>query len=206
MIAEPLTDEQRELANDPWLLNHAHHLARKYANKGLDYDECVSAIHFRIVECARRYDSTAGATFRTFAVAQLWAAVSDLGRVDCRRGLTGISMRGKREKLPVFSLAEDFNVSRVASDGDTKSYDQSSILAVPDRGMADFLDHDNISAVLAGLSGRDQTIVRMYAFGNYTMKEIAGKIGISESGVCLRLQQIRRLLADPVRRRLDATA
>ena len=53
---------------------------------------------------------------------------------------------------------------------------------------------DVIEDIAGGLKGRSKTILAMYAFGGYTMKEIGERTGLSESRISQIIEDIRQFL------------
>jgi len=140
------------------LLPHARALARRRAARArADADELESAAAFALLRAAMSFDSSRGASFKTYASIRMASAIAD--------SLRKTFGRGYRRSRPV-------SLELVAP----RDRRRSSLEAIA--------EEDSLEDLLGPLSPRSRTILRDRYVRGRTHREIGEDLGLSESRVC----------------------
>lgn len=164
------------------------HLANKYRNQGVDYEELVSEGNMALVEAAHRYDATHGNRFVSYAAPFIENAMKQLiareaGIFPTPQDATAVEK--KRSKAlsvdaPLGGM-ENINLLSVINNTDSPS---------PEAGINRVEDSDEVRYMLDNLNERERKVISLYfGIGEHplTMAEIGQEMGLKRE----RVRQIR---------------
>lgn len=201
---EPLTDEQREMVNDSFLLARIGHIASKWA-KGkwwIDRDELFSWLCEAMVLSVRNYDPSRGVKFRTYAMNRVEFAVKDYLRKNGEMGFSGASHEVRNG-----GMSFDVMSSAVVRHGGSRDVSIEGMIAAPNWADPDMKQsHEEALAMISYLPMRQRRLMVAYILEGKTMKQVAEEFGVIESRISQMYKEVIEELKEPVRRRLEATA
>jgi len=206
-------------------LGLAHHLARRFANRGEPYDDLYQVACMALVKAVERFDPDRGVKFTSLAVPYM---VGELKRYFRDKGWSVRAPRRVQELYleighqveelthelgrsptvaeiaqslgePLASVLEAVEASRLYRSG---SLDSDEVIDMPPKdGDEDETDRFDTRSVLAealrGLSSFEQELLRMRFVDEMTQSAIARSLGVSQMQVSrLLAQSLQRIRAD----------
>jgi RNA polymerase sigma factor (sigma-70 family) len=152
-----------------------HRSVSRYA----DLEDLISEGYVAVVRHASRFDPKKSA-WKTFACLMAYKGMQDwLRDAGCSW------FRGRRAK-PRVSTVGSFAEGSCLPDDRNRDNDADVLFRVPEdrAGPGQFLHlRDAAEAVQRGLGDRERLALRLYFYGGLTMKEVGGRMGVSESRV-----------------------
>lgn len=185
-------------------------IARRFAGRGVDYDDLYQVASLALVRALDRYDPYRGVRFASFVTPNMVGEVKNYFRDRARtlrlprRGVQlAREVEQARDRLAqslgrmprVDELADALNVPEdhilealetagltLVSMDSPADEDQSleQYLGIEDRGYADFEGRDALNRALDALTPRRREIIRLRYFDNLSQREAAARVGVSQ--------------------------
>ena len=170
-------------------LRFVAHVAKKYAGKGVDFDDLVSEGNIALVEAARRFDASHGNRFISYAAPFIQKAMKNV--IDEQAGIVSTPKNASEvEKKRGMALSVD------APLGGMENVNLLSVLTnesspSPENGIDGGEDAAEILKLLSVLNERERNVM-VCSFGigrsRMTMAEIGENMGLKRE----RVRQIRK--------------
>lgn len=204
-------------------LRLVHMCAKRFRDRGIEYEELYSAGCLGLVKAARNFDESLGFAFSTYAVPVIFGEIKrcfrDGGDVKVSRSMKEKarelnklkeSMEAERgQPVSVSDLAEALSISPgevgelLGVTMPVISIDSGGAeegeLEIPDRAFeSESLDRITVTDVLSKLPESDRRLIELRYFEEKTQTEIGGILGMSQVQVSRRekvlLKMMRELL------------
>jgi RNA polymerase sigma-B factor len=204
-------------------LGLAHHLARRFANRGEPYDDLYQVACLALVRAVERFEPDRGVKFTSFAVPSMvgelkrhfrdkgWSVraprrvqelyleighqVEELTH-ELRRNPTVAEIAESLEE-PLAAVLEALEASRLYRSDSLDSDNDDALDLSPTERDQDEMDRVDTRSVLAeslrGLSSFEQELLRMRFVDEMSQSAIARRVGVSQ-------MQVSRLLAQSLQR------
>jgi RNA polymerase sigma factor FliA len=171
----------------------------------VDRDDVIGAAELGLVEAARNFDPSRGVLFKTFAYYRIRGAIYDaLRRMGWLKGDTRLRFEaGANEYLkdytepgagdtpkPAAAYGELQQVSGAVMTSYMLSLDASNTEIADDKAISAeeaLLQRDarrQLREAIARLPENNRLLIEQYYFGEATLEEIGGRLGLSKSWVC----------------------
>lgn len=133
----------------------------------LDRDVVMSGVHFGLLDAARRFDSSLGYKFRTFAGRRVFGAVVDMIREDDRRPRSMQERGGQDVLVPLEEI-------HIAFEGGRHNWQEIF-------GTRDPLPDDFDGLLPCGLKPNEKYVLERYYRAGISFLQIGTELGLSES-------------------------
>lgn len=203
------------------------HLCRRFAGRGIEYDDLYGAGCLGLVKAADAFDEERGFKFSTYAVPVILGEIKRLfrdgGSVKVSRSVKELFLKVTREKALLESkLGREPTVSQIAGALNVSPEDVAqaidavrpavSLTAVSEEGdrqsdlpavsKQDELENRILlDCAISKLSPEDRTIIKLRYFEQLTQIETAKRLGVSQVSISRREKKILlklRLIIDSV--------
>ena len=198
--------DREELIEDN--LRLVHHLCRRFAGRGIEYEDLFGAGCVGLVKAADAFDSGLGFQFSTYAVPVVLGEIRRLfrdgGSVKVSRGVKELSLKISRVKTELeYNLSREPTVCEIAGALGVSPEDVAlaqnaaqpaiSLTSVSDDGAADtdvpvapdknVDDRIVLDCAIEKLTPFEQSLVRMRYFEQLTQNETAARLCITQVAV-----------------------
>lgn len=196
----PLTDAQRDLAAEHYHL--VDKVSRRVAHKfpaAFGEDDRASAGALGLLDAARTWSPTGGASFRTHARTRIWGAIRDAARdADWVPRSERIAER-RTGAAPVAMIVlgaeadDDIDEERQARDL-ARTPEDPNLECAAERARIEAADEVRAALDRAELDWRERVLLGLRAQGR-TLAQVGAELGVSESRAC----QLQRSAVNSVR-------
>ena len=206
-------------------LRLVHACCKRFASKGIEYDDLYSAGCVGLVFAAQRYDEALGYAFSTYAVPVILGEIKRLfrdgGSVKVSRSLKELSLKAVREYESLSkTLGRDPRISEVAEKigvSEAEAAEAMCSAAVPvslsvsdENGGGEIdipapfeeekiLEKISLSSAIKNLDDADRRLIKMRYFSGKTQSETAKELGMTQVQVSRRekkiLVELRKILS-----------
>ncbi|MDR0822007.1 MAG: sigma-70 family RNA polymerase sigma factor [Oscillospiraceae bacterium] len=127
----------------------AHSLARKFAGRGIDYEELYSAACLGLVKAAKGFDESRGLMFSTYAVPVILGEIRQLfrdsGAVKVSRSLRDLSVKVVRLRDELAKSGKEPRISEIAKALGVSTEDAAEALSAsrPVMSLTSLTDEEN---------------------------------------------------------------
>ncbi len=215
-----MTAADKLIANNTGLV---HACARRFAGKGVEYEELYSEGCVGLVKAAKNFDESLGYKFSTYAVPVILGEIKrifrDGGSVKVSRSLRELSLKVNRvreellreqgweptvsqiaEKLLVTpqQVAEALECSRlpVSLSISTDEEDGKEFEIYEDSGEEGITEKLSLHQAIESLEPKDRELITLRFFGGKTQTATAGLLGMTQVQVSRRERKILTLLRE----------
>lgn len=179
-----------------------HAIARRYRERGVDYDDLVQLGSIGLLKAIRRFDAAYGVCFSTYAVPLIAGEIKrflrDDGMVRFSRSVKELALAVQRAaqahpELTVCELADRLGVTEAdlaaaaASSALLRSLDEPDPLtgepfgaSIADQNTDDPHDRLLIEELLSSLDERERTLILLRYKSECTQAEVGKRLGISQ--------------------------
>ncbi len=120
------------------------YVAKKYVNKGIDYDDLYQVGCYGLIMAAQRFDANVGVKFSTYAVPTIMGEIRRYFRDK------GFVIRLPRKLYDVFQKANRIRLSRMQYDGYVPTIDEiSEVLKLPKKDVSDAMVFESVVNVFS---------------------------------------------------------
>ncbi len=120
------------------------YVAKKYVNKGIDYDDLYQVGCYGLIMAAQRFDANVGVKFSTYAVPTIMGEIRRYFRDK------GYVIRLPRKLYDVFQKANRIRLSRMQYDGYVPTIDEiSEVLKLPKKDVSDAMVFESVVNVFS---------------------------------------------------------
>lgn len=205
----PLSDEQRRLIEDH--LDLVDHMAKRMATVSIPFDDRRQDGMIGLIDAARDYDPTRGATFATFATMKIRSAMIDAERAGAgalirvpRLAWAKMTAKERRASQPHVRFRWRRSDTAGGADGPWGRDDDVIDPAAPIDDEP--YDAEMIRLGLDRLGGKMAEAMRLHYWQGLSMREVGRRLGVSESRVSqMHSAAIERLREQTFARRAVAS-
>ena len=120
------------------------YVAKKYVNKGIDYDDLYQVGCYGLIMAAQRFDANVGVKFSTYAIPTIMGEIRRYFRDK------GYVIRLPRKLYDVFQKANRIRLSRMQYDGYVPTIDEiSEVLKLPKKDVSDAMVFESVVNVFS---------------------------------------------------------
>ncbi len=196
-------------------LGLVHSCAKKLSQRGVEYEELVSAGYIGLIKAAKRYDESLGFRFSTFAVPSILGEMKrifrDGGSVKVSRSLKELSLKAQRAaeefrrcegeeptlcelsmllKVPKETLSEALSASltpQSLSCSDDTGFEAD--VAVPSKEES-ITERMTLHQIIDELSSEERELISLRYFKGKTQTQVAEALGLSQVQVSRKEKKI----------------
>lgn len=202
-------------------LRLVHMCAKRFRNRGIEYEELYSAGCLGLVKAARNFDESLGFAFSTYAVPVIFGEIKrcfrDGGDVKVSRSMKEkarelnklkesmeaerghpVSVSDLAEALSILpgEVGELLGVTMPAISIDSGGAEEGE-LEIPDRAFeSESLDRITVTDVLSKLPESDRRLIELRYFEEKTQTEIGGILGMSQVQVSRREKVLLKMMRE----------
>ncbi|MBQ4569964.1 MAG: sigma-70 family RNA polymerase sigma factor [Ruminococcus sp.] len=200
-----------------------HACARRFAGKGVEYEELYSEGCVGLVKAARNFDESLGYKFSTYAVPVILGEIKrifrDSGAVKVSRSLRELSLKVSREReafvrekdrepriseladrlcLSVQQVTEAIDCAQIPLSLSYASQEEDSkeLDIVQESGEEAFTEKLSLYQAMESLEQKDRELIRLRFFAGQTQSATAQALGMTQVQVSRREKKILTLLRE----------
>ncbi len=215
-----MTDTDKLVENNTALV---HACARRFAGKGVEYEELYSEGCVGLVKAAKNFDESLGYKFSTYAVPVILGEIKrifrDSGAIKVSRSLRELSLKVNREREAfirekgrepkISELADKLCVSPqqitealdcsqipLSLSYTSREDDDKELEITQESGEESFTEKLSLYQAIDSLEQRDKELIKLRFFGGKTQSVTAEVLGMTQVQVSRREKKILTMLRE----------
>src|SRR6476659_4404558 len=161
----------------------ARAIARRFARRGLPYDDIVQSGYLGLIQAVDRYEPSRGVPLQAYAARTIEGEIMHLFRDRGWAVRVPRSLQELSRSIAVVSEQLGHRLGRKPTVAELAEASGHSEQEVDEAGFVDVRDRDEVSSALRHLPPREREIVRLRFVSDMTQSEIAAEMGISQMHV-----------------------